>query len=648
MKTKLKYIYLSAATCFALSLGSCSDFMDLTPEDQYDEAVVWSDAELVRTVVNDIYGYVQHGSEEVNSSAMTDDAFFTHVYGTRDCNEATVSGSNLGWYDRGDCPFQWTNRYKGIYRANLFLKNIDNVPPKTGVNLDVLKGEVYFLRAYLYTELVRGFGGVPLVDRTYSIEEASNMNLPRSNMADCLDFILKDIEQAINLLPETVSGSDLGRATKGAAKALKARILLHVASPLFADRTVNTLECNQYNGDRQTLYQEALATAKEVIGSGTYSLVDCNGSTNDEIADKFHKTIISNNSEMIWAKQFINIDKNENNTDINNIRNRAALLHGPNGYHNWAGTTPTHDLVMDFEMEDGSLPQTLLKAGDKTTDNPYANREPRFYASIGYDGAEWGRARASDAAIYDPTDFGSLQMGYYELSEGGSEIEANLALDREGIATSVEKFNGFNGVDTRKSNIENWNGSYTGYLEKKLIDGSVNATEHNFQTCPYPYIRLAEMYLIAAEACIELNKLDEAVTYLDALRLRIGRPDTKATLAIRKQAFNQVDMRKFLQHERRIELMYEESRYYDVRRWMIAPETGNKPLLGITVVGRLKPGKKASLPYVYNTDIYEYTYHVIDISYIEKRRWDNKMYFAPIKREEIKRNPGMVQNPGME
>ena len=123
-----------------------------------------------------------------------------------------------------------------------------------------------------------------------------------------------------------------------------------------------------------------------------------------------------------------------------------------------------------------------------------------------------------------------------------------------------------------------------------------------------PYIRLAEMYLIAAEACIELNKLDEAVIYIDAIRGRIGRPDTKATLAVRGQTFNQSDLREFLRHERRVELTYEHSRYYDIRRWMIAPEIGNKKLTGVSIVGRLKPGKTASLPYVHDEEVYNYTW----------------------------------------
>ncbi|CAK7073918.1 MAG: hypothetical protein PARBA_02953 [Parabacteroides sp.] len=638
MKKTFKYICLAATLGLTVSMNSCSDFMDLKPEDQYAEDAVWSDAGLVQAVVNDIYAYIVHGSEESNTSALTDDAYFTHDYGMKAINEATVSGSDLRWYDDDKCPFKWYNAYKGIYRTNLFLENIDKVPEKVGYNLKIMKGEVLFLRAYLYTELVRGFGGVPLVDKTYSIEEASQLSLPRSNMADCLDFILKDIENAIPLLPET---ADPGRATQGAAKALRARILLHVASPLFADRSVNTLECNQYNGDRKKLYEQARDAAKEVIGLKNYTLVDCNANTIMEIADKYHDISLTNNSESIFYKQFINKD-----VDDSNVRNRAAQCHGPNGYHNWGGVTPTNDLVMSFEMEDGTINNSMLKIEETTTKNPYLNREPRFYATIGYDGLEWGRPRPSDAAAFDPTPLGTLQMGFYE-SPDGSDIKAPVAYDKQGNPTKEITFKGVNGVDTRKSSIENWNGSVTGYVEKKLIDTKFNATEHNWQTATYPYIRLAEMYLIAAEACIELNELDDAADFLDDLRGRIGRPDTKTTLTKRGQAFDQENMRKFLQRERRSELAYENSRYYDIRRWMIAPNV-IREVTGIAIVARLKQGQSSKLPYIHDEKKWDYTYYVTDLSFRETRKWDNKLYFAPIKRDEIKRNTAIKQNPGME
>jgi hypothetical protein len=222
-----------------------------------------------------------------------------------------------------------------------------------------------------------------------------------------------------------------------------------------------------------------------------------------------------------------------------------------------------------------------------------------------------------------------------------------LAYDKAGNPTKTVTFTGVNGVDTRKSAIEDWNGSFTGYVDKKLIDTEFNATEHNWQTATYPYMRLAEMYLIAAEACIELNKLELAADYIDALRGRIGRPNTRATLAIRGKSFNQTDLRELLYRERRSELCYEDSRYYDIRRWMIAPKV-MREVTGITIVARLKPGATNTLPYIHDDNKWNYTYYTIDLSFREKRNWDNKLYFAPISRDEINRNPAMKQNPGME
>ena len=155
------------------------------------------------------------------------------------------------------------------------------------------------------------------------------------------------------------------------------------------------------------------------------------------------------------------------------------------------------------------------------------------------------------------------------------------------------------------------------------------------------------MYLIAAEACIELNELDDAADFLDDLRGRIGRPDTKTTLTKRGQAFDQENMRKFLQRERRSELAYENSRYYDIRRWMIAPNV-IREVTGIAIVARLKQGQSSKLPYIHDEKKWDYTYYVTDLSFRETRKWDNKLYFAPIKRDEIKRNTAIKQNPGME
>lgn len=613
--------------------SSCSDFLDITPSTEYLEEDVFAEASLTQAFVNSLYDQIKHGALEHTTTGLTDDAYFTHNYGQLPVNEANVSESDLQWYDNDNCPFKWSHRYKGIRYANNILKNIDNVPPKEGYDLEVMRGEAHFLRAYLYADLVRGFGGVPLMTEVYELEDAEKMKIPRNTVKECLEYIVADCEAAEKLLPVTVPDSKLGRATSGAATALKARILLQIASPLYADRTVNTLPVNQYDGDRTALYRAAKEAAVKVIESGIYQLVDCRGGTSSERAEKFKKIIITKtNSEQIFARQF-GVQKDP--------KNNLPIQHGPNGYHNWSGTTPTHDLVMAFEYEDGTLPEGLTKIADFTDDNPYNGREPRFYATVGTDGNEWGRPRPADAKGLDPTPMGRLQCGYYEVTDGDANIILELP-NGEKIS-----FKGMNGIDTRQGPIEDWNGSWTGYYERKLIDTSVDG-QYYPQEVPWTYIRLAEMYLIAAEASVELGELDDAAKYLDAIRGRIDIPDTKTTLERRGKSFSQADLREFVRRERRVELAYEDFRYYDVRRWMIAPETNNKTLTGILVYALLKEGQTQNKPYIHNEDKYNYFYHVKDLSSREKRKWDNKMYFAPIKRDEINRNPNLKQNPGME
>ena len=629
MKTKIKYLFLTAALTITAGFISCSDFMDYTPATEYNKMDVFKDAGLTQALINTVYTHVVDGAKEHNTTGLTDDAYFTHNYGQIAINSANVSESDLQWYDNDSNPFKWRNCYKGIYYANLVLENIDKVPAATGYDLSYMKGEALFLRAWLYTRLVQGFGGVPIIDKTFGLDEAGQVAIPRSNVKECLEFILKDIDAAIPLLYEDIKDANLGRASKWAAIALKARICLQIASPLYADRTVNTLDVNQYNGDRNALYQKAWDAAKEVINSGRFLLIDCNAASVADIANKYHQVAISNNKEMIFTKQFASKD----------ITNWLPLQHGPNGYHNWSGTTPTQDFVMHFEMENGALNDALTKVGQHQIGNPYNGREPRFYANVGFDGSVWGRIRPADAYPLDPTPLGRLQCGTYELSDG-TNVTVNLP-----DGSKIE-FKGAYGIDTRQGPIEDWNGSWTSYYEKKLVDTSVDG-QNNPQVVPWSHIRLAEMYLVAAEAAIELNKLEEAVPYLDAIRSRIGRPGTKATLTVRGQTFNQADMRKFVRQERRSELSFEDSRYFDVRRWMIAPETNNKTLTGMTVFARLKSGKTANRPYIHNETVWDYHYYVRDLSFRENRKWDNKMYFAPISRDEIKRNSALVQNPGM-
>ena len=672
------------ATAITILTNGCDGFMDLEPRNQYTEEQVFSDAGLFQAYVNQLYNRIQHAALEHTTDGLTDDAYFTHNYGQVAVNQATITETATEWFDNGNAPWRWSARYDGIYEANIIIERMGEVPDKAGYNLEFMKGQAYYIRAHLYHELLRGFGGVPIV-KALPLAQWEDMKTPRNTVDQVLDLILADLTEAEKYLPVTVAAAQLGRVTKFAATGLKARIQMHVASQLYHDRTINTLSLNQSTKNRANLYYAALTDALKVIEEGPFSLIDCSGPATAYDRGELFKAIITDrtNSEQMFVRQF-GIDAGD--------RNRMGLWHGPNGYNNWAGTTPSHDLVMAFEREaDGSLQTEGMNVPGDTyvaksnSENPYLGREPRFYATVATDGNEWGRAREAGrpGRVQDPTPLGRLQAGHYELTAGGRRL---AIVDPRSTSTPPDSIilpRGHHGIDTRQGPIEDWNGSWTGYYERKLIDCAVEARV-NPQAVPWTFMRLAEMYLIAAEAHIELvalgdarGNLDKAAEFINAVRSRVGNVDVAVAIANRDYEGTEVEkMRAALRHERRVEFAYESQRYFDVRRWMIANETNNKELAGILVIGTLKPpaergpnfgqggygglgGKNATIPYVHCGDTWNYTYYVIRLNARENRKWDNRLYFAPITRgerqrhipsdvEQVIQNSLIVQNPGYE
>jgi hypothetical protein len=223
---------------------------------------------------------------------------------------------------------------------------------------------------------------------------------------------------------------------------------------------------------------------------------------------------------------------------------QTGLNNGPNGYHNWAGNTPIGLLVDDYQMMDGT-PFSWTNPVHKAS--PYVNRDPRLYATVMYDGATW-KPRPSDAK--DPAN--QIQTGAYDL------------LDDKGALFNRK------GLDTRSSSIEDWNGSRTGYYMRKFIDPNPALYDNtDRQNIPWPFIRVTETAFNYIEASIELGQEAEALAWLNKIRFRAGMPAVKATGAALKEAYRQ---------ERRIEMAYEEQRYHDARRWLIAPTTLGRPL----------------------------------------------------------------------
>ena len=610
---------------YGIMFSSCNDdFLNTKPLGEVEGATTWKDAALSEAFVSGIYEGLGFGglNEEMLASA-TDESLFTHSgRGFNRVNESTVTSDDLAWLGRQGL-YRYDSMYGRIRACNIALKNLETPGFDDAVMVSRLKGEALFLRAYYYHQLVRLFGGVPLIDKPYETGLA-DYTIARSTFEECVNFIVKDLDAAAVLLQGKSLGQ--GRATKDAALAIKSRILLYAASDLHDMPTAKSKSTiisgfakpellGYVSGARIARWTAAKASAKAVLdlpygyklnlsapasaaeGTANYASIAMGGESAAAGMDK------SASNELIFARYFI-VAKEEG-------AQRMGRAMGPNGYHNWAGSAPVQNLIDDYEMMDG----TKFDWNDPAkVQGIYTNRDPRFQATILYDGSDW-KPRPADVAGVDP--FNQIQTGVYEIGTFGAAKT-------------------YNGVDARQSSIENWNGTWTGYYAKKFIDpNSAIVDMSHKQFIPWPFFRYTEAVFNYAEACIELGEEAEARNWLNKIRFRAGMPAITET---------GLELKNRYRNERRIEMAYEEQRFYDARRWMIAPTTLGSKARIIKVAGKLKPGKTVAI-YKRNDNNYNYTY-TPEATGLENRSWDDKMYFLPMSRAEMGRNSKLIQNPG--
>jgi len=620
-KYKMKNIGFYLLVLFAIV--SCDDeFVDTQPLNEFSESAVWMDANLADAFVLDIYnGLGQGGFDEQMQASLTDEALFTHP--GRGINTITESRSVPA--DQGfiNYTYNWGDMYRRIRATNIALANLEEPLFDTSDGMaEKLTGEALFLRAYYYHNLLRYYGAVPIVDKVYELG-AEDFEIPRNTFEENVNFIVSDLDRAADLL----EGQSFmtGRATAAAALALKARVLLYAASDLhdIPTASANSGDIAGYSnpeylgyvsGNQQERWQKAQAAARIVVDLNRgYKLDFFEPVSPEEGIENYMALSLGGGSavadpaggiELLLGRYFV-ADKQENGQ-------RIGLYNGPNGYHNWAGNTPTQNLVDNYEMIDGS---NFEWSDQEQAKKPYDDRDPRFYASILYDGADW-KPRTADVANSDP--FNQIQTGTYEVVNSGEIVTHN-------------------GLDTRNSPIEDWNGTRTGYYMRKFIDPDPAIVAQNTrQQIPFPVLKYTEAVLNYVEASIEIGDEDEARNWLNKIRYRAGMPEiTESGNALMEQYRN----------EREIELVYEEHRFHDTRRWMIAPETLGEQVRVIDVNGFLKSGANIQT-YRFDPDSYDYEYNVSELSPgIENRLWLDKMYFISIPRDEMNRNNNLIQNP---
>jgi len=656
----MKKIFIYFFSFLLICGTSCTDVLDQSAVDSFDEDVVFSDINLVKAYVGACYSMI--GSTKMDGNAVngplirrdflsssTDHTLNNFRPGTNDevFLQGTLSPDRLGLFannDNGRPWLNWVNLYRNIQNLNIILSRIDDVPV-VNLNEEVLrtrlKGEVYFLRALSYSYLLLGHGGVILTDKPYKMTDDFS-GIRRSSIADTKEFILQDVDKAIEFLPPTM---EQGRGTRGAAAAVKSRVLLFCASKLtnggWPEEAANPLIAFPA-GSQAALLREARDAAKDIMDGkyGAYALV---GETSepvlplsDEDLQRYADNYRSNfhqesgsvwNSETIWGTQFVEKDGRTYT---------PSIWCSPRGYDGASNNAPTEEVVRRFEMADGSKfvwdaanpddkftmrKATAAELNDNPYLNPYYGREARFYASVLYHGAPWIQ-RPNPVILSDPQN--RMQLGY------------RYRMDR--ATGNFPETPSYSGVDTRQSTLgfnTSGNASKTGYNLRKFLDPSIPANIVNSVTSSktaWVEFRYAEVLLNYAEACIELGGADlqAGIDAMNIVRRRAGLPSRVTT--------DQNEAREFVRHEREIELFGEGMRFFDIRRWMICDQV-------IVNVYTMRINE-----YVDSDDdnvVLETTWQQLITAREDPRQWaGNHFYWFPITRAEINKVPGLQQNPG--
>lgn len=353
---KIQYILITA---IILILGGCSDdILEKKPLDQYSDADFWKDPNLAVTAINQLYKYLTPDDAYHNWEAFTNNAIngvgsgsensrkYTQIGWTAEDANSGMRGWTMDASIMHAAPWvvssKWELYYREIRDCNNAIKNLTAIENRS-VRLEQLLAEAKFVRAYLYHMLTSYFGGVIIVDTPLGIND--EVNLPRNTYKQCVDFMIKDLDESAVSLPKKWTGGDVGRATSGAAKALKGRI------QLYSER-----------------WSEAASTYKSII---------------DDAERPY---------ELFPNYQTMFFQENENNKEVImdvQFKYPELLYHGnaqclPGSQNGWGAGNPTQDLVDQYELLDGkSWNDPSSEYYDPS--NPYANRDKRFYATIQYD-----------------------------------------------------------------------------------------------------------------------------------------------------------------------------------------------------------------------------------------------------------------------
>ncbi|WP_278785558.1 RagB/SusD family nutrient uptake outer membrane protein [Prevotella histicola] len=561
MNTKFfRYVFVSMAVGSAFTLCSCNDFLDREEDSFIDKTATFDSYNRTKQYLTYAYSLLPEGLNRFSGGALlgaaTDDACFA-------IESSNIQQFNNGsWNALSNPDNVWDRYFAGIAKCCTLLENsnhinldISRLDPAKRVEYEnnlkdirMWRAEAHFLRAYFNFELLKRYGPIPIIKSTLDINKDYS-DTPRPTMKEVVEFIVKDCDMAadsLELTPWRNMNDAFGRATKGAALALKSRLLLYAASPLYVDFG-DIDEANKPSD--ATLWKAAADAAKAVIDLNQYELAPA--------YDDLFKNDFQN-------KEYIFVRRYPSNSDFE--KSNFPVSYGGKG-----GTNPSQNLIDDYEMLDG----TAFDWNDPVkAAHPFENRDERLLATVLMNGVLFKGKRV---ATYP----------------GGADATPNP------------------------------NATKTGYYLRKFLNENVNIqTGGGSDGHVVPLFRLAEIYLNYAEALNEYDPTNpDIAVYLNKIRERVSLPDVPSGLT-------QEQMRTLIHHERRVELAFEEHRFWDVRRWKVASSTLGAPVKGVKIT---------------QDDAGNFTYSPVQV---EQRVFQPKMYWYPIPQSEVLKLHHWEQNKG--
>lgn len=591
MKSRLTYLVLIFSIGF---FSACTD-LSIAPQNILTEEQVFQSESTLKAYMASLY----------NALPMEDHWFYVggnHLANRTDeaisCMVDEVNGIGDGTW------MPWWG-YNHVRNVNDLIEKLPDSALDESLKQQVL-GEAYFIRAYYYFAMVKRYGGVPIIKnvQNFTGNNLSELQVPRDKEAEVYDFIASDLDSAAVLLEET---NAKGRATKGAANALKSRAMLYAASIAKYGNVQLEGIVGIPSSEAEKYWQAAYDAAEAVISSGSHSLYK---EISGDKAENFQRLFLDedNNPEVLLARYYSYPDKTHG---FDNFYLPFGVR-GPDGYSSRIG--PTLELVEQFEYIDGTSGELNIEdiSGNPIYyDHPtdlFENKDPRLLATVIVPFGQWQESVIDvQAGIYDQGQ--KYEAGDYSALYNPETHQP----DNENGTIRIVGLSGFGGSEKTQ----------TGFYLRKYLDADLPQSRASYSGSDQQWIELryGEVLLNYAEAAIELDRIADAKWAVNKIRERAGislLEDDEVT-------------RDRVRHERLVELAFENHRWWDYRRWRIADDVMNN-----TRFHALKP--------YYDLDADAYRFEIDEAGQYSKT-FQSRVYYERIDPGEIAKNPNLVQNP---